>query len=136
MKHNSIEWSATDSQNSLSRALGKANQHIAELERQLATQKKVEAELQNMTRRLAEAKADLLRCQERFAALQWQPIMPDNLPKHGDEVLYKTGMGVVTYVTVADEPMTADEWDKEGYIFRRPINPPAQEAVHEASPHD
>lgn len=96
-------------------------ERIAELERQLAEEKKNFNALDDQYHRLG----------EKYEALQWQPIAKDNLPKVGDE-LFRIG---------ADYPNDVDDIEAErgeystfrvyikfGWTHFRPINPPGGRA--------
>ena len=74
-------------------------------------------------------KAALARVKELEEQVRWKPIMPESLPKVGDEV-YRAGMnGSVPAidVQVAQEDANYNSYRACGWTHYRPINPPAKE---------
>lgn len=108
---------------------------VKELECQLAEEKKDFNALDDQYHRLG----------EKYEALQWQPITPENLPKVGDEVAGRDKMSVFAdgsfrnifrAVSAYTQSNTAEEWHRLGYHHKRPINLPAPEAADAPPPHD
>jgi hypothetical protein len=70
----------------------------------------------------------VLRAQ--LAALGWQPITPDNLPRVGDEVLRQRPGSLISPVVdnaVRPNDTTHEDWIALGYTHFRPIHPPTPE---------
>ena len=73
------------------------------------------------------AKRRITTLESQLAALQWQPITPENLPKVGDEVIaYEEELQVVYSVDcIPESERDAKIWNRNGWTHFRPIAPPA-----------
>lgn len=100
-------------------------ERIAELEHQLAEEKEDFDVLDDQYHRLG----------EKYEALQWKPIIPENLPKVGDEVGGQDKMSVfmdrsfrnlLRTVSAYTQSNIAEEWHRLGYHYFRAINLPTE----------
>ena len=77
------------------------------------------------------AKQRIAELEKQLAALQWQPITPENLPKVGDEVL-SVKHNDSTKLIICGGNHDFDWWCVEmRYAHFRPINPPTQDKPDE-----
>ena len=86
--------------------------------------------MQGLRDELALAQERIVVLRALVAALGWQPITPDSLPRVGDEVLRQRPDSLISPVVdnaVHPNDTTHEDWIALGYTHFRPIHPPTPE---------